>query len=343
MKTACLRWGILGTGHIARRFAQGITQSSTGRLVAVGSRSLATADRFAGEFGASRSHATYESLLSDPEVQIVYVATPHPTHAEWTIRAAEAGKHILCEKPLAMNVRDAAAMIEAARANGVFLMEAFIYRCHPQTYRLIELLQTGAIGTVRTLQATFSYRAPPRPAQRLFDPALGGGGILDVGCYTVSIARLIAGIATGRAFAEPDDFHAVGRIGNESGVDEWSTAIAAFPHGAQAQLATGITVHQDNSVRLYGSEGWVHVGSPWQPAKFGGEWSFQLHRNGSEAAETVSGVEPRSIYTVEADHVADQISRGHAESSAMSWQDSIGNMNLLDRWRSVISLGHPVD
>src|SRR5688572_32176004 len=196
-----LNWGILGTGSIAGTFAEFLPASKTGNLLAVASRAPDRAARFAREWGVPRHYASYEALLADPDVRAVYVSTPHPQHKQWATRAAAAGKHVLCEKPLCLNHADAAAVIDAARAHGVFLMEAFMYRCHPQTRKLIDLLRGGAIGEVRAVHAAFSFRAPFDPASRLFNKALGGGGILDVGCYPVSMARLVAGVAAGADFA----------------------------------------------------------------------------------------------------------------------------------------------
>ena len=219
LMASLLQWGILATGNIARAFAQGLTHSTTGKLVAVGSRSEDGARRFGQEFGLSpvSCHPTYEALLADPAVQAIYISNPHPGHAEWAIRCAEAGKHILCEKPLAMNHAEAMAVVEAARRHDVFLMEAFMYRCHPQTRRIVELIRDGAIGAVRVIQATFSFRAAPDPKSRLLDPELGGGGILDVGCYPVSMSRLIAGAATGAPFANPLKLAAIGHLGETGG------------------------------------------------------------------------------------------------------------------------------
>src|SRR5690606_25708656 len=149
-------------------------------------------------------HDSYDALLANPEVQAVYISTPHPMHAQWAVRAARAGKHILCEKPLTMNYWSAMAVVEAARQNEVFLMEAFMYRCHPQTQKLAELIARGAIGEVKVIQATFSFGAGFDPNGRVYNNALGGGGLLDVGCYCTSMARMIAGAATGQQqSAEP--------------------------------------------------------------------------------------------------------------------------------------------
>ncbi len=337
--TTSLRWGILATGGIAHRFARGLQHSTTGQLVAVGSRRRETAERFGAEFGlaAHGCHASYEALLADEQVQAVYISNPHPGHAEWAVKCAEAGKHILCEKPLAMTAAEAGEIVAAARRHGVFLMEAFMYRCHPQTLALTKLIRDGAIGSGKPIQAAFSFRGPMDPHSRLFDPALGGGGILDVGCYCASMARLIAGIALGQPFAEPQELHAVGRWG-ETGVDVCASAVARFPGGILAQLACGFDVRQENAVRVYGEEGWLHVPEPWSPAADGGTSRIFLHRPDASAPEEITIPTPDNLpaylYTLEADHVAASLPQG--ESAAMSWADSLGNMQTLDRWRAAM-------
>src|SRR5687768_12188164 len=200
-----LRWGILSTGRIAGVFARGLKESKTGTLLAVGSRSKASADKFGTEFGidAAHRHASYEALLADKDVEAVYIAPPHTAHAEWAIKAAEAGKHMICEKPLTINAAETMAVIEACRRNKVFLMEAFMYRAHPMTVDLVKVIRDGAIGEVRFIQAAFSFQSGWNPEGRLLNPLLGGGGILDVGCYPVSFARLVAGAAAGKPFLNP--------------------------------------------------------------------------------------------------------------------------------------------
>src|ERR1700722_9820609 len=186
-----LNWGIIGTGRIAHVFAEGIAGSQTGTLLAVGSRTQEAADTFGDIWKVPRRYGSYEALLADDEVQAIYISTPHPLHAEWAIKAADAGKHILCEKPLALNHAEAMVVVDAAQRNNVFLMEAFMYRCHPQTAKLVELLRKKVIGDVRLIQTTFSFRSGYDLKSRLLNNALGGGGILDVGCYCTSGARLI--------------------------------------------------------------------------------------------------------------------------------------------------------
>jgi len=334
-----LHWGILGTGNIARKFARGLSESRTGRLVAVGSRSEETLRPFLADF-PTRGHASYEALLADPEVEAVYISTPHPLHAQWSIRAAQAGKHILCEKPLTMNTIEAAAVIQAARTAGVFLMEAFMYRCHPQTARLIELIREGSIGPVRLVQAAFSFRSAWNPEWRLLNRALGGGGILDVGGYCVSMARLIAGATEGAPFADPIEVKAVGQIGG-TGVDELAVAVLKFPGGMLAHISTGVRVNLENNVRVWGEEGHIDVPSPWAVNRGEpGESLLLVHREG-EPDETVKIHADRGIYAIEADAVAESISAG--ESPAMSWADSLGNMRTLDRWRAEIGLRYEME
>lgn len=339
MKTT-LRWGIIGTGAIARKFSRGLGDSRTGKLVAVGSRTEEAARDFAAEFPA-RAYGSYELLLADAEVEAVYISTPHPLHAKWAIRAARAGKHVLCEKPLTMNAIEAAAVIAAAQEARVFLMEAFMYRCHPQTARLLELVREGRIGRVRLVQAAFSFRAAWNPEGRLLNRALGGGGILDVGCYGVSLSRLVAGAIEGARFADPEEVKGVGNIG-ETGVDEFAVAVLKFPNGMLAQVACGVRVPMENVVRICGEEGRIDVPSPWVVnGGEAGESVLIVRREGGQPEEIKVRAD-RSIYAVEADAVAESIDV--LESPAMTWADSFGNMRTLDRWRAEIGLayGEPV-
>ncbi|MCJ7822879.1 MAG: Gfo/Idh/MocA family oxidoreductase, partial [Armatimonadetes bacterium] len=333
-----LAWGIIGSGSIAGVFAEGVAGSKTGELVAVGSRAQAGADRFGEKYNVPRRHGSYEALLADDGLEAVYIATPHPIHAEWAIKAAEAGKHILCEKPLTLNHAEALVVIEAARANDVFLMEAFMYRCHPQTAKLVELVREGAIGEIRLIQATFSFQATPDPKSRLFSQELGGGGILDVGCYAASMARLIAGAAAGKDFEEPVEVRGTAHIGDVTRIDEYATASLRFPGGALAQLATGVHMNGDNVVRITGSEGSIFVPNPWMPSRAGGSGTILILRQGQDAPEENTVETDRGLYSIEADTVAENIERRQARPPAMTWDDTLGNMKTLDRWRQAIGL-----
>lgn len=332
-----LLWGILGTGRIARTFAKALATSSTGQLLAVGSRTAETANAFGDEFAIPRRYASYEALLADPEVQAVYISLPNHLHALWTIRCAEAGKHILCEKPLATNLGEAMTAVEAVRYHDVFLMEAFMYRCHPQTARLAQLIREGAIGQVRVIQAHFSFnmRGPRHENIRQQNPS-AGGGIMDVGCYCASMARLVAGAALGQDFADPIEVKGCAHIGEENRVDEWATAVCKFPEDIVANLTTGIQVVVDPALRIWGSEGHIIVPNPWFPGPKDNE--ILIYRDGEPQPRRVLVDAESPLYSIEADTVARHIRARQAPAPCMTWADSLGNMATLDRWRKDIGL-----
>jgi predicted dehydrogenase len=338
-----LRWAILGTGAIARTFAAGVAASRIGELIAVASRDQATADRFGEEFAAPRRYAGYRAALADPEVDAVYIATPHPFHAEWAIRAAEAGKHVLVEKPIGVNHAEAMAVVEAARRHDVFLMEGYMYRCHPQTARLVELVRSGVVGTVRVVEASFGFRIGDAPDHRLLRNDLAGGGILDVGGYPVSMARLIAGAASGAAFVDPVEVHGAGHIGPESRVDEWAAATLRFPGDLVAQVATGIRVGMENVVRIYGDEGSILVPAPWTLRGSPLTTTIVVRRSDEAEPREVVVEAEADPWAIEADTVARHLAARQAASPAMSWDDSLGNIRTMDRWREAIGLTYDAE
>ena len=340
MKARKLRWGIISTGKIARTFARSLAVSESGELVAVASRSSEAASAFAAEFGISRAHGSYEALLADPEVEVVYIATPHPFHAHWAILAARAKKHVLCEKPLGMNHAEVAAIVQAARENDVFLLEAFMYSCHPQTLEVASLLRAGALGQVKGIQASFGFDGAYPSDGRLLNNELGGGGILDVGCYPVSMARLVAGAANGEPFCEPLELHALGHVGERSRVDEYACAILKFPGEIVASLATGVQLWHDNSVRIFGSEGRLTLPTPWHPA-LEADFSEIVIERPKREAEIMRVSAPGTTYSYEIDAVRAQLEQRQA--SEMSWADSLGNALTLDRWRQALGVTFAAD
>jgi predicted dehydrogenase len=346
-------WGIIGAGGIARVFANGVRFSRTGRVAAVASRTPARGKSLAEDFSIPRLFESYEELLADKEVDAVYVSLIHPHHAEWSIKAAQAGKHVLVEKPLAMNSVQAGRMIDAARRNDVFLMEAFMYRCHPQMARLAELIRGGTIGEVRAIRATFSFSMAFDESSRMFNKALGGGAILDLGCYPASMSRFIAGAAVGTPFADPVRVRACGVMG-PSGVDTYTAATAEFPRGIIAELVCGTTCQLPIEVIVTGTKGRLSLPNPWlpttpartalKPLPMDTPWPsekivFQPYDK-PEVSEIVVTAD-RDLYAYEADtvdqHIADR------KAPAMSWEDSMGNMRLLDRWREEIGLTYEQD
>jgi len=341
-----VRWGLLATGAIARAFARGIQHSQTGELLAVGSRARAKAEAFGAEFNVPRRYGSYEELLADRDVEAVYISTPHPLHAEWAIKAAEAGKHLLVEKPLAMNEYEGQLMIEAARANRVFLMEAYMYRCHPQTARLIELLRQREIGDVCVIAATFSFHADFNPEGRLWNKALGGGAILDVGGYTTSLARLIAGAALGRPFADPLAVTGAGHLHPQTGVDAWAVGTLKFDGGIVAQVSTGLGVAQENTVRIYGSAGQMTLPNPYLTARGGAApGRIVVQKRGASAPLEIAVDSPVTSFTHEADVCGRAIRSGlqEAPAPAMSWADTLGNLRTQDAWRAAIGLRYEAE
>jgi predicted dehydrogenase len=348
-----LNWGLIGAGGIARVFANGLRFSETGRAVAVASQTAGKAEAFARDFGIPKSYTTYDALLADPEIGAVYISTIHPFHAACAVQAARAGKHILVEKPLALNAAEAAGMIAAARANDVFLMEAFMYRCHPQTQKLAELVRAGAVGRVQVIRAVFSFGATFTPNSRTFARELGGGGIMDVGCYTASMARLIAGAAAGQPFAEPMVVKGCGVLG-PTGVDHYAAATLQFESGIVAEIITGVTCRMPAEVAVYGEAGALTVANPWLPAspcrsaklplpldtRFP-PVSIALHTYRTGQTEEIVIQPDRDLFTYEADTVAAHLA--DRQAPAMSWDDTLGNMLLLDRWRAEVGVVYPQD
>lgn len=334
-----LNWGILGTGGIAKKFARALPESRTGKLVAVGSRKQKTAEEFGEMFGLSRNHSGYGALLADPAVDAVYNSLPNSLHLEWTIKAMESGKAVLCEKPLTKDADETAAMISAAKENGVFLMEAFMYRCHPQTARLIELIQEKAIGQIRLLHANFAYNLGNRKTGDIYRNIrlrhdVAGGSIMDVGCYTMSMARLVGGAAAGLTEPiEPLELKAFGCIG-KGDVDEWASAVVRFPGDLIASLTCGSMVAVHPGVHIWGTRGNITVPDPWIP-KTG---KILLSRTGEGTEELEVPSDPASCYALEADLVAENLDSLEAPYPAMTWKDSLGNMKALDRWREEIGL-----
>lgn len=343
-----LNWGVIGAGAIARVFCNGMRFSRTGRIAAVASRSLERAEALADPFAIAGRFDRYDALLADDEIDAVYLSTIHPAHAEWAIKAAEAGKHLLVEKPIGMNHLEAAAMIDAAAAHDVFLMEAFMYRCHPQTRRLAELVRAGAVGEVRMIRAVFSYQGRFAADSRTFGNALGGGGIMDIGCYTASAARLIAGAAAGEPFLEPHLVKGCAHLG-PTGVDHYAAATLQFDNGIVAELICGVDCRVPSQLAVYGSDGILEVPEPWTPCSpcrhaaepLPTDTAFApgrilLTRTGESEPEAIAVPVDRDLFTYEADTVAAHLEARQAP--AMSWLDTIGNMKLLDRWREEAGL-----
>ncbi len=336
---AKIRWGIIGPGAVARDFWGGIRASDSATLAAVASRNPDN-PQLKEYFAKTQVYAGYDALIADPEIDAVYIATPHPFHARWAIRCARAGKHVLCEKPFAVRAAQADAMFNAAAGAGTFMGEAFMYRHHPLTSRLIELVASGAVGQVRMLTSSFGFAASEfDPDQRIFSSELAGGGILDVGCYPVSMARLIAASALGKDFADPVSLSGAAHLGR-SGVDEWAAAVLKFSGGIIAEISCAISLDLDNMLRVFGSDGRIEIANFWFGGfKDSGVGVIRLIKpDGGE--QTIEIPLKKHLYAYEIDAAGQAIREGKQQfdSPGMSWEDTMGNCHTLDLWRDAIGL-----
>jgi D-xylose 1-dehydrogenase (NADP+, D-xylono-1,5-lactone-forming) len=329
-----LRWGIVGTGNIARQFAEAMPSARRGKLVAVASRSRESAGQFAAKHNITHALAGYESLLRRDDVDAIYLSLPNSMHHEWTIRFLDAGKHVLCEKPLAATSREARDMFDAARRNRRTLIEAFMYRAHPQTQRLMDLVAGGAIGEMKLIRTSFCFRVRNWQGNIRFDPHLQGGALMDVGCYCINLSRLLAGAA-------PTKIASVSRM-HESGVDEQTTVAMRFGERLTAEFTCGMMLQTDNSALICGDEGYLVAGWPWKPQP--PRTSMHIRRSippRQDNPPAVPQLPPAQeivvenavpLYALEADAFADCVFDGVAPF--MSEQESIDNAGTIEQIRS---------
>ena len=329
-----LHWGIVGTGAIASDFAAALSRSERCCAVDVVSSSPRKAQAFAKRFGLYGYAESLDEMLANPAVDAIYIATPHAAHRNQALASIAAGKHVLCEKPLTLDAASSECVIDAARRRGVFLMEGYMYRCHPLMREVLTRLADGIIGRIHHLKAQFGFDASGDRSGRLFDLALGGGSLLDVGGYPVSFARLLAGLVADLPFAEPLRVRG-DLVFGPTGVDERALADLTFASGFTARVESAIAYDIGTAAVVYGDDGRLTVANPWLPGgqRDGLETSFSVFRSG-RAPETVVVRTSESIYAIEAALVADTLPGTEAPWPAMSWADTLGNMRVLDRWRA---------
>lgn len=325
-----VNWGILGPGRIAHRFAAGLGDAAGARLAAVGSRAADRAAAFAARYGAPRAYGSYAELAADPQVDAIYVATPHPQHAAACRLCLEAGKPVLCEKPLAVNAGEARAVAACARDRGVLLMEGMWTRFLPATAALRGLLQAGEIGAPALLQADFGFAAAVDPASRLFAPELAGGALLDIGVYCVALASMVLG--------NPATVAASAHLG-ATGVDERTALALGYRSGAVAALACGITVQTPQAAAISGSAGWVGIGAPFWRSEL-----LTVHGGGAGGAAEERRYPMRGNgFNYEAEHFMELLRAGAGDSPVMPLAESIAISETLDAARSRIGLRYPFE
>ncbi|MCX7773388.1 MAG: Gfo/Idh/MocA family oxidoreductase, partial [Clostridia bacterium] len=246
-----IRWGIMAPGSIAHPFVEGLITLKEAKVVAVGSRNLNRAHSFCHQYKIPRAYGSYEELASDPEIDIIYVATPHPFHKDCVKLCLNAGKAVLCEKPFTLNARDSLELAELAREKKLFLMEAMWTRFLPAMAKVRSWLKQGVIGEIRSMKADIGYRSEFDPESRLFDPSLGGGALLDIGIYAVSLASMVFG-------KQPDTIKSVVEMA-PTGVDEQSGILFGYDKGRFASISTAIRTTFVNDAVIYGTEGYIHI------------------------------------------------------------------------------------
>jgi len=305
-----VKWGIVSTADINRKVIPGAHASDKVELVGVASRDRARAEAYASEWEIPRAYGSYEELLADPEIEAVYISLPNTLHCEWSIKAMEAGKHVLCEKPLSRNPDEVAAAFDAAEQTGMLMSEAFMWRHNPQTKKLKELVDGGEIGELRLIRSAFSYSLYDESNIRLRTD-VDGGALMDVGCYCVSGSRLLGG--------EPTDAKGLARLG-PSGTDWVTAGVLRFPNDVLATFDCGTALPNRDELEAIGSEGSLFLDDPWHcnvPV-------IELRRDGE--VERI-GLEHEDSYRLELENVSDAI-RGEAEL-LLGREDAMGQATTL--------------
>jgi len=319
-------WGIIGLGRIAHKFAENLALLSNARLYGVASRSETKAQEFADQFGAAHACGSYEELLQLPDLDAVYIATPHSEHHANTLLCLRAGVPVLCEKAFALNAQQAAEMIATAQAHGVFLMEAFWTRFFPAIKEALKIVQSGELGELKHIVADFGFKAPYDPEGRLFNPKLAGGSLLDIGVYPLFISKLFLG--------KSKKVQAVATFA-PTGVDTNCAMSLAYDKGATASLFSTIAAQTDTACHIYGTEGSLRLNG-----RFHAPDGLTVYRDGEEPR--VIDCEKKGYgYYYEAEHVQECLEQGLLESPLLPLNFSLELMRVLDQIRGQIGLRYP--
>ena len=312
-----IRWGILSTANIGRnRVIPAIQQSKNGRVTAVASRTMEKARAFADEVVIPTAYGSYEELIASPDIDAIYIPVPNSEHAQWSIRCAEAGKPTLCEKPLAGNSVEAQSMVDAFKSRGVLFAEAFMYRFHPQTVRVKQMITDGTIGEVRAMQATFNFVARHEDDIRL-NKALVGGSLMDVGCYCINVMRLMAD-------GEPSEVHALARIGATSQVDESLSAVMKFPNEVLGHFDSSLRTYFTHNYEIRGTRGRISVEQGFVMPKD----SETLIRYWHDDSYEEIYIPPANSYTLMAEDFAAALIDGRPPRYMP--EDGVANMRAID-------------
>ncbi|HKG53840.1 MAG TPA: Gfo/Idh/MocA family oxidoreductase [Anaerolineales bacterium] len=313
MTNKVLNWGLLSTARINDALIPPLRASKRNHLLAVASRTQEAAEKYAREKKIPRAHGSYESLLADPEIDVIYNPLPNHLHAEWTIKAVEAGKHVLCEKPLALNVEEVDAMQAAARKHTRVVAEAFMYRHHPQTLKVQELVRSGSLGTVKLVRGSFTYVLSREEDIRLLDPAMGGGSIWDVGCYPISYARTVIG-------TNPLDVFGW-QVTGPTGIDETFVGQMRFSEDILTQFDCSFVIPSHTFMEIVGSEGTLNIPTPFKPNE-----NEKIYLTRGDKTETIK-IKGQELYLGEVEDMADAILLGR--EPRISLEDSRANVKVI--------------
>ena len=325
MANKVLNWGLLSTARINRALIPPLKASKRNKLAAVASRTQEAADQYAREKKIPRALGSYETLLADPEIDVIYNPLPNHLHAEWTIKAVEAGKHVLCEKPLALSVDEVDAIRDAARKHGRVVMEAFMYRHHPQTLKVQEIIKSGVLGTLKLLRGSFSFFLSREKDVRL-DPEMGGGSIWDIGCYPISYARTVVG---------ENPFEVFGwQVTGPTGIDETFVGQMRFSNNIYAQFDCSFAIPFHAFMEIIGSEGTLNIPKPFQPYE---NEKIYLTRGDKTEMMKLKGQE---LYIGEVENMADAVLLG--KEPRISLDDSRANVGVICALLESARVGKPI-
>ena len=335
-----INWGIIGPGSIAEAFSYSIKGTTNSKLISVFGRNPQKTDSFASKFNLDPHHRLSD-FISSKEIDAIYIATPHSEHFFYALEAIKNGKHVLCEKPLTMNAYESMVLLDLANSKKVFLMEAFMYRCHPQTRNILENLSFLPDSKEKILiEASFGFKADVPEVHRLRNPNLGGGAILDVGCYPLTMAKLIAGHLQGLSFAEPKSISATGQI-DETGVDLQSHAHIVFSDSIKATISCAINENFLNNLVISSGKYSISVSDPWHCGQFNeGNSSIHLLNEGVSSQE-IKCIDNDGLFTREIEHASTCILEQKIESDLISHIETQSNMFWLDMWRQEMKINCP--
>lgn len=319
-----IKWGIMGLGKIAHKFAQDLNLVNNATIAAVGSRSMIKATEFAAAYNAGTAYDSYEQLAADPDIDIIYIATPHALHYDNTLLCLNHGKSVLCEKPIALNKQQAEEMAALAASKNLFLMEGIWTRFIPATIKLLELIHLKTIGEIQYIKADFGFRVSEPPESRLLDKSLGGGALLDIGIYPLFLSTLLLG--------EPKSLKAEAILA-PNGIDMFCSVIGSFDHNVKAIMESSFLTDTPTEAFIYGNKGYIKM-----HRKFHQTETLEVHLYENNTTHKIQLPITGNGYVHEIEHVQEHLQHHKTESDLLPLETSLNLINNLDRIRSLIKL-----